>query len=255
MFDVARGAASDPNHVIHALGWITVFDCTLGSGARAWSPPELLTTSPIGFGFASKCLDAESSSKSYSIRDLKAVLLSSEEDFIAGKMHPDVTRKNVSTEAKTVGRLHHQSVRTNSRSPSVRYFDGISLLKVDVEGYEFNAIPAWARDELRCMGQTQPKQFEAGSSALIDFEVAAKDYFSVSLLSMEFHRSGHKYPHGAGLRGALRAHYMLLHIYSLGFIMTGQEKNHQDNCCYELVWVHYRHFIRSEVWMVAGDTF
>lgn len=256
---------------VHSIGWFTVFDCTLGSGNRQWSPPAALTEQPIGFGYASKCLDAKSSATAYGFADVKRVLQSSEVAQKEGRQHDAITRRKVSpsTIAAVVSSdseqpAHHSwNTRRSPGSPRVRLFDALSVLKVDVEGYEFNAMPEWARDELRNLGETSGSADALakgsatrakGSSWLIDFEHAIHQYFSVSLLSMEFHRSGHKYPHGANLRGAQRSHYTLLHIYSLGFVMAGQEKNHQDNCCYELVWVHYRHFIRSEIWMAVGDS-
>ena len=60
---------------------------------------------------------------------------------------------------------------------------------------------------------------------------------------------GHKYKHGSSKNGALRAHYLLLHYYALGFAMVASEKNHADNCCYEIVMVSGRHYVRSEAWM------
>lgn len=258
MFAKAKRAA--PN--VHRVGWFTVFDCTVGgTGARAWAPPAELTNLPIGFGYGSKCLDGSPTSTAFSIREMKSVLLSSEAAVAGGRVHEIITRRKVSDEALQdakrhsgdASRLPHLDPSNRLGPGQPRYFDGISILKVDVEGYEFNAIPAWAKDELVNLGESL--RAKPVTDELITFEDAIDRYFSVSLLSMEFHRSGHKYPHGAGLKGALRAHYTVLHLYSLGFLMVGQEKNHQDNCCYELVWVHQRHFIRSEVWMVTGDGF
>jgi hypothetical protein len=259
--------------VVHDIGWFTVFDCTLGSGNRQWSPPDALTKSPIGFGYASKCLDAKASATAYGFGDVKRVLVESEIAAKEGRQHETITRRKVCPDTLATvivdssKDLAHRSWVASSRdggATQVRLFDGLSILKVDVEGYEFNAIPEWARDELRNLGATSgatdalAKGTASGSNdgknLLIDFEHAIDSYFSVSLLSMEFHRSGHKYNHGASLRGAQRSHYTLLNIYSLGFLMAGQEKNHQDNCCYELVWVHYRHFVRSEIWMAVGDS-
>lgn len=256
MFDAASQSASHGTAKANKIGWFSVFDCTLGAGSRAWAPPDYLVQSEIGFGYASKCLDGHPSETSYSLKDLKQVLLSSEAATRAEKAHDAITRRSVSSSALAASSNRHQELHPPLRGnhAAVRYFDGVSILKIDVEGYEFNTVPAWARDELRNIGASSSEAVLKGNKAMIDFEVAASDYFSVSLLSMEFHRAGHRYNHAAALRGALRAHYTLLHIYSLGFVLAGQEKNHQDNCCYELVWVHYRHFVRSEVWMAVGDS-
>lgn len=273
---LAGTSAATPQAVaVHSIGWFTVFDCTLGSGNRQWSPPAALTDAPIGFGYASKCLDAKASNTAYGFADVKRVLLESEVAQKEGKQHEAITRRKVcpdtlaavvaGADATTKPLAHRRWVAPErGGAPAVRLFDGLSILKVDVEGYEFNAIPEWARGELKNLGTTSGAidalavgagRGEAAQqkNLLIDFEAAIDAYFSVSLLSMEFHRSGHKYAYAANLRGAQRSHYTLLNIYSLGFLMTGQEKNHQDNCCYELVWVHYRHFVRSEVWMAVGD--
>ena len=137
---------------------------------------------------------------------------------------------------------------------AVRIFDDITILKVDVEGFEFNALPSWGRDELRNLAATSPDAFSQGARGILDFTKSTPKYNSVSLLSMEFHRMGHKGNYGATLRGAERSHYTMLHLYGLGFLMVGQERNHQDNCCFELAWAHYRHYVRSEMWMIFGDS-
>lgn len=275
LVNMFRLAQNSPAAVSHTIGWITVFDCTVGTRTNPWQPPKELTESRVGFGYGSLCLDAPQElsvdlsapisipdgANKFSLREMQYVLTSSEREAVQ-KSSPDsnvikgrlVTRTSLHDSLllrKTAPlSLHRTVVSSSGREPTVRLFDAITILKVDVEGYEFNVMPSWARDELRNIGQHIGR---SDVSSLIDFEEAANDYFSVSLLSMEFHRSGHKYPYGAGLDGALRAHYTLLHIYSLGFIMAGQEKNHQDACCYELVWVHYRHFVKSEIWMLVGD--
>jgi hypothetical protein len=239
------------NGETHEIGWITVFDCTLGFGRREWAPPKELTESSIGFGHVTKCCDREPSDKSVSLGITKALLLKSEQERLA---------KRSASEARTVGeqvtryRVAEGAFLPKSPEDSgVRTFDDLTILKLDIEGYEFNVLPKWGRDELRCLAQQRPAVFAPGSSDLIDFAEDCQEYFTVSLLSMEFHRSGHKGDYGARLTGALRAHYTMLHAYSLGYVMVGQEKNHQDNCCYEVAWVHQRHFVRSEMWMLLGD--
>jgi hypothetical protein len=240
----------------HEIGWVTVFDCTLGSGRRAWAPPKELTDSPIGFGHVTKCCDAMPSDKSVTLGITKALLLKSEQERIATKPATGdgfrtvgdlVTRYRVSD-----GSLS-QAAKSAGDTNSLRTFDDLTILKLDIEGYEFNVLPKWARDELHCLAQHRLTAFAGGANDLIDFAVDCQDYFTVSLLSMEFHRSGHKGDYGARLPGALRAHYTVLHAYSLGYVMVGQERNHQDNCCYEVAWAHQRHFVRSEMWMLLGD--
>jgi hypothetical protein len=41
---------------------------------------------------------------------------------------------------------------------------------------------------------------------------------------------------------------MQQYLASLGFIQIAQERNAYGDCCYELVYAHYRYLIRSEVW-------
>lgn len=141
------------------------------------------------------------------------------------------------------------------RAPAVRLFDAISIYKVDIEGFEFNVIPSWSRDELVNIATENPALVAKGAVETFDFEDAASDFMTISLFSMEFHRMGHKKAIAASRVGALRAHYLLLHLYSLGFLMVGHEKNQYDHCCYEQAWSHVRHFVRSETWMVAREHF
>ena len=254
MFQKSTAISSGANHEI---GWITVFDCTLGSGKRMWAPPKELTESDIGFGHASKCCDALPSDKSVTLGLTKALLLKSEQERIG------VSDKSalLPTTGELVTRYHVSDAAMKqsaggkrlSSADGVHVFDDLTILKLDIEGYEFNVLPKWGRDELRCLGETAGSKFALGSDQIIDFDTDCLEYFTVSLLSMEFHRSGHKGDYGARINGALRAHYTLLHAYSLGYVMVGQERNHQDNCCYEVAWVHYRHFVRSEMWMLLGD--
>lgn len=225
----------------HSIGSFSVFDCTLtSSGNRKWTPPAELVDGKIGFGYASKCLDGVASDTSITLGDLKDLLQKTE-----GGATTSITR----TSLNPLSQETQQAARAR-RWGDVRVFDGISILKVDVEGYEFNALPAWGRDELQNLAATSPEAVAEHSKSPIDMEISIPKYWSVSLLSMEFHRMGHKGNYAATLRGALRTHFTMLHLYGLGFLMVGQERNHQDNCCFELAWAHYRHYVRSEMWMI-----
>ena len=250
------------NDATHELGWITIFDCTIGAGqAREWLPLKELTERPIGFGHASRCLDADPNNLSVSLVMLKPLLRKSEAERINAKTiaanHSTVgelvTRYRVSDGAMKM--VTSEEARWLDGPGGVRLFDELTILKWDVEGYEHNVLPRWARDELRCLAQTVPAKFRRGDNELIDSDVDCTEYFTPSLLNLELHRMGHTNNFGASIESAFRAHFTLLHAYSLGFVMVAQEKNHIDNCCYELAFVHVKHFVRSELWMVVGDDF
>ena len=140
-------------------------------------------------------------------------------------------------------------------------FDEVSVLKLDVEGFEHIAFPSFLRAELQDLGlhyATGGDGAGAGPAAsplrelrLIRFDTDAPDSPTISQLGMEFHRGGHKGPAGASYWGALRSHYSLMQLYGKGFLMFAQEKNPVDYCCYEIALAHYRHFVRSEVWLSA----
>jgi hypothetical protein len=237
----------------HSIGWLTIFDCTL-VGRRQWAPPRGLTESAIGFGHVTKCCDGEMSSTSVTIGAFKDLQIKSENER---RQHPADTERSTG-ELVTRYRVAPAVLLNNDNvsdhdSGTIQVFDGLTILKLDIEGYEFNALPAWARDELRCLAEQNPSMFSRGDATALDFSAACREYFTVSLLNMEFHRSGHANKFGARLPGALRAHFTILHLYSLGFLMIGQERNHFDDCCYEVAFVHQRHLVKTEMWGVVRD--
>jgi hypothetical protein len=248
----------------HEIGWFTVFDCTVGVGARAWKPLESLKETPMGFGHASLCLDKARTNTSIRIEDVKGVLLRSEQFYRATRQANPSAGLPISPNASDIQEIARWVVTKEAErggprpvgettEERVEYFDDISFLKLDVEGFEFSAVPKWAYGELENLASNRRESFAHGSRELIHFARDADKYFTVSLLGTEFHRMGHKRLYGASSAGAKRAHFLMLHIASLGFMMVGQEKNPFDYCCYELAWVHYRHFIKSEMWMVLDD--
>jgi hypothetical protein len=138
------------------------------------------------------------------------------------------------------------------RSP--RWFDALTIFKVDIEGFEWNYIPAWLRGEFTSLSRNTPlSTLVDGSTSPIDYATAVPDYFTVSLFSLEFHRIGFRNVTGATSDGALRTHWLSLQVHALGFLMVAHEKNEYSQCCFEYSYVHVRHFIKSEMWMALRD--
>jgi hypothetical protein len=261
------GATAQSNSTTHRIGWFTAMDCslTVGPGRRQWRVPAALQTAQIGFGAVSLCADGiKSGDNIITLPEVKEFQLKAERTWTEPTTTQPIARHAAHPAAIAAAKSHagtdHRRVTMVSRQPtewsvasSPRLFDGVSILKMDIEGFEWNVIPRWLEDELRSVGSVVPDTVTTDSTKTINFETAAPDYFSVSLLALEFHRVGHKQLYGAAAIGALRAHWLMLHIYALGFILIGNEKNEMDQCCFEHAYVHARHFVRSEMWMVLRD--
>ncbi|CUG44279.1 Hypothetical protein, putative [Bodo saltans] len=262
------GASAQSNSTTHRIGWFTAMDCslTVGPGKRQWRVPEALQSAPIGFGAVSLCADGTKSGDNIiTLPEVKAFQLKAETTWIdpttsqpiaRHAAHPDAiaaAKRNAGNDHHRITMVRRQSNTATVASSSPRLFDGVSILKMDIEGFEWNVIPKWLEDELRSIGNVVPSAVAVDSTTAINFEEAVPDYFSVSLLALEFHRVGHKQLYGAAAIGALRAHWLMLHIYALGFVLIGNEKNEMDQCCFEHAYVHVRHFVRSEMWMVLRD--
>ena len=99
----------------------------------------------------------------------------------------------------------------------------LDFLKLDVEGWEFRAIPEWLR------------QVSTGETTL-----------QVQQLQMEFHRIGWKRAPGASWESLMNSHLLFLHFYALGFVPVQYERNHMDDCCYEFTFV-------NAVWYVVAE--
>ena len=205
----------DQERRVGRIGSISTFDCTLKHGK--WTPPSVLTDSPVTFRHASKCVDERPTEQSVTLADLKALLQNDSQHLFT----------------------------TYKRSPDGTSIEQLAILKLDIEGYEFTTIPSWLHGELKDIDVQLRSQ---NSGGMIDFS-GLRNFLPVDQLHMELHRMGHHYPAGASLASAQHAHLLLLQIAALGFMMVGQERNHYDNCCYETTFAHYRHFVESETWM------
>ena len=136
---------------------------------------------------------------------------------------------------------------------------------MDVESFEFVAVPRWLQVELGLIGKQlantitttktekmmdSQKQNLRESSPLVDFS-ALPGMITVEQLQTEIHRRGHKNKKGSTFVGSLWLQWLLLNYHALGFVSVANEKNHVDNCCFEAVFVNYRYYITSETWYSA----
>jgi hypothetical protein len=252
----------------HHIGWMTSMDCTITveGGPRHWNVPEGLRSAHVGHNGVSMCADgARRESNILSPNELKDFQLQVEQryDHTAAALAHDwpVVRSTVADSVlrnplRGSGREHHvftmPAVTGAAVTESPRWFDALSIYKMDIERFEWNVVPAWLYGELRSIGKFATTAVAKGASVSIDFELAAPDFFSVSLFSLEIHRIGQKYKEG-DVDGALRMHWFMLHMYGLGFVMVGHEKNEIDQCCFEHTYAHVRHFVRSEMWMALRE--
>eukprot|EP00658_Telonema_sp_P-2_P001542 TRINITY_DN10571_c0_g1_i3.p1 TRINITY_DN10571_c0_g1~~TRINITY_DN10571_c0_g1_i3.p1 ORF type:complete len:700 (+),score=90.44 TRINITY_DN10571_c0_g1_i3:117-2102(+) len=284
----------------NGIGRVTVFDCTV----RSWTPPKHLTDAAIGFGHGTYCLNnvvhhqppgRQVSGGAPSTISFPFLKRSLSVEWESNPLHikrytpPEGSSaatpsgSTTSTKADVVvaeggggavvvegsggGGVEGTKVSPPFYNPNV--FDEVSILKLDVEGFEHRTLPNWLTSELSDLGRTRlsktSSQLSSSSSTggdstsssttntnndLITFDVDAPNTFTISHYGMELHRLGHKANYAAGYTGALRTHYTLMQLYALGFTMFGQEKNPTDYCCFEIGMVHYRHYVRSETWHV-----
>ncbi|CUG88909.1 Hypothetical protein, putative [Bodo saltans] len=280
-----QGASLSSNHTTHRLGWTTSMDCTLTveAGKRQWNVPQAMRDAQIGFTGVSLCGGARRlQANELGPNHIKRFQLKTEWDVAAAaaaasrqpspslnnkqyvhySIHPDAVHAATSrghfTESFEDQRFtmggNTEENHTLSRLPSQpRWFDALSIFKVDIEGSEWKYIPAWIRGEFYSLQTHAPLSLiRSGSAAAIDFSAYAPDFFTVSLFFLEYHRIGRD-DTGATAVGGLRAHWLTLQIYALGFIMIAHEKNEFSQRCFEHAYVHVRHFIRSEMWMLLRD--
>jgi hypothetical protein len=271
-----KRAAAQSNGTSHRLGWMTAMDCTvtIEPGKRQWRVPQELREAPVGFAGASYCVSkgtAGTNKRGQSVMSIgcvKGFQLSSEASwkdqcigpvpFVRFAAHPDalalIQQRGVDSEFAAFT----MSPRPSLKSPSApvagpRWFDAVTILKIDVEGYEWNILPWWLREEFVSISIYAPPPVAAqGSTVSINFAESVPQYYTVSMFSLEFHRiSSDRVPTA---HEALGTHWLMLQTYALGFLMVSQERNaFSHDCCFEQTYAHVRHFIRSEMWMILRE--
>lgn len=215
---------------------MTSFDCTL----KKWLPPQELISSPIGWGGASFCVGDQTgtfnNASFVAFQEMKQRILESEKP---GE-HPTVLRNKMAE---------------NVAAPvNTDYFDEVSILKIDVEGSEFKVFDAWAQGEIASFNRntelhaTLDAKAAGNSFPMIDFRKVISEFFTVSMVLVEVHSWGGQF-HGYDHIGAFHMLHMMQQLNQMGFVMVAFEKNFFGDCCFELVYVHYRFFTRSEVWL------
>lgn len=263
------GTAALSKEKAHQIGWITSMDCTITihPGNRQWKVPQALQNAPIGYTGASLCGGARNGGNEIGPKGLKSLQRNIESTWgesaakdlpiVRFKANPDALLAAHSSKKEEEVMTFKMSLRRGAFGRdlvSPRWFDALTMFKVDIEGSEWKYIPAWIRGELHNIRTHAPANtFAKGSTEAIDYATAAPDFFTVSLFSLEFHRIGMGEPPGYTTASALRAHWLSLQTYALGFIMVAHEKNEWGHCCYENTYIHVRHFIKSEMWMALRD--
>ena len=243
-FDPTRSPAGGRPNILRA---IVSFDCTIKTPHPT---PTVLSIRPPGsFGFVQRCLDQTPSQMSITLRELQPVLRTGKRLVKAADLPPSiVSARNHDVQepddaVSWFGGSAADFVRSHGQRRTM--FKRISILKVDVEGFEFGAIAQWLRDEMAAIG----KMWGDADGATFD-EVPG--FASVEQIQFELHRMGHKGNAGFALSGAMQAHLLMLNLFALGFVPAAQERNHADNCCYEFAAPSSRFYILSEAWGAMG---
>ncbi|CUG88911.1 transmembrane protein, putative [Bodo saltans] len=267
-----QGSTSLSRDDSHQLGWLTTMDCTLTltPDKRQWRVPKALMDAPVGFSGVSMCANWKKTAPFHvTPGGLKQMQLSSEAAWGDASAPPLTLRYTPNPRAVEAAKHRRGPHATEDQTftmaprktlssphtavPGPRWFDALTVLKLDIEGFEWNYLPTWLREESHSIATNARAAVQEHSTAAIDFAAAVPQYFTVSLFGLEFHRIGHARHYGGSYIGALRSHWLTLQVYSLGFIMFAHEKNEADQCCFEHAYVHVRHFIRSEMWMLLRD--
>ena len=207
---------------------LLTLDCTVSD----WSIPESLRSVP-NFMTSRICIGKRASNATIAIDDLKPFVLDAEN---AKNQHCEMQGKHLAF--------------TNMRSLE---YDQLAVLKLDVEGHEHTVMPAWAKLELRDLKHSLGRHFAQEVNGqigltVIDFERDIPSFFTTSMVQLELHEfvggSPPSYEYSA-----LQAFRVQQYLASLGFVQIAQERNAMSDCCFELLYVHYRYLIQSEVWL------
>ena len=209
---------------MNGLWTMSTVDCTVPT----FNIPPLLRNATVGFGYAKLCIGASRSPNFVSYQELKRQLLASEE---VGEDTHNFTRLPKDPEAK---------------APSRGIVDDVSIFKLDIEGYEVDAIPQWVADDITALASNKNLVSRLRHSPLtsIDFATEGPRALTVSQFQIEFHSNAND------VRSAHSWFNLRFLLSLLGFHQVAYEYNHYSwhSCCFEAVFVHHRFYVRSEVW-------
>lgn len=221
------------NHVFNKLHTMTSFDCTL----PVWRPPQELKNLPVGWGGASFCVGDRTGKiggrNFVAFSEMKQRILESE----TPGTHATVLRNKMEVD-------HPIPVNTE-------YFDEVSILKCDIEGSEVPVMYTWSNGELSSFNNNKNLQKQIADSKkdneflMIDFAKIIPEYFTVSTVLMEIHGWG---PKPLDIEGVFRTQHLLQQLSQMGYVPVSLEANFNIHTAFEVVYVHYRYFVRSEMW-------
>ena len=234
-----RSAGTTSVAPFHGIRSMTTLDCTV----QHWNIPGYMARHN-NFMTGRICIDqAAGHGDRIRIDALKQLVLDGESRAAGTKL--EVKGKRVDVPPRT--------------ADQAALFDDVAIFKVDVEGHEHSAISGWAKLELRDLKKTKGQALQSeldartsGSSAdapltLIDFERDVPSFFTVSMFQLELHERVGGKSRWRFDSALLQGFRMQQYLASLGFIQISQERNAFGDCCYELVYAHYRYLVRSEL--------
>lgn len=267
MFGYVNAAAGDTlgsrrSVAANGLRSLTTLDCTV-----TFKPPEVLKVAAVGFGTANFCIADRTNVASRQVtyeETLRRVVLSERQG----------THETLGIVRYTTG--HEVAMER----PVPAAFDDVTLLKVDVEAWEYSVLPSLAVHEIAQVRRDKRllQRFEAEMAAIassaafpterspqaaetrtyaadltvVDFTTSAASTIpeprplrTVSQIQLEVHAYAKN-----RTRAVWLVHHANLQLLQLGFAQAAYEYNHESpsRCCFETLWVHYRHFILSEMW-------
>lgn len=237
------------------LAGVATFDCTLKNGVHPSSTMKSIgdrfTFFPYCIGVADPKLDALLSKKRGALADAPSAPASVSLVELNGLLD-GISRKSSgggSSDGATAQR--------------------VSILKMDIESFEFVAVPRWLQTELAFSGmqlqRTSPRSNNdehdgegssnsngGGRNHRQQIRFSRLPMVQVDQLQTEIHRRGHKGRAAADFSGATWLMYLLLNYHALGFVPVVAEKNHVDNCCFEAVLARSAFYVASETWAAAS---
>ena len=249
----------------HGIRSMTTLDCTV----KEWRIPRFLKEQNNYFT-GRVCVDQVTTLREGKMRidGLKQLVLSGEQE--KRPVEGSHARDNPAATEKSLLELQGMDA-TIPTDPSFfhEYFDDVAVFKVDVEGHEHSLIPGWAKLEMLDLKKSLGSAFttellasraksaatryhgdddSAAGITMIDFEHDVPSFFTVSMFQLEIHERADATKQWYFDQPALQGFRMQQYLATLGFVQISAERNAWGDCCFEMVYAHYRFLIRSEVW-------
>jgi len=152
-----------------------------------------------------------------------------------------------------------QQIQNNTNFPAdaAPFVSTVDFVKMDMEGAEYAVVQDWLRAELEAIAQATDAHSHIpgeGKFVNVNHRTITARVPRVGTFQAEIHRRGHMNRHGSNFFAFAHMAKMFSEIYALGKIAVTTERNPWESskpysCCYEYMFVDYRLYIASELWM------